>query len=103
MGNTFAAEVGRRIRGLRLLHGLTLSELAVRAGVGKATLSGLEAGTRNPTVETLYAVTGQLNVPLAAVLTDLGAGAGKAEVVRGTAVAVTLLETFVDGGMTTEL
>jgi hypothetical protein len=48
-------------------------------------------------------VTGQLNVPLAAVLTDLGEGARTAEVVRGEAVVVTLLETFVDGGMTTEL
>ena len=36
-------------------------------GVGKATLSGLENGTRNPTLETLYAVTAQLGVPLTAV------------------------------------
>jgi transcriptional regulator with XRE-family HTH domain len=102
---SFAAEVGRRIRRLRLERGLSLSELAARAGVGKATLSGLEAGTRNPTIETLYAITGQLNVPMAAVLTDIEAPGGSrpVEVVHGAAVSATLLETFVDGEMTTEL
>ncbi|MFR9803164.1 helix-turn-helix domain-containing protein [Pseudonocardia sp. RS010] len=35
---------------------MSLSELARRASVGKATLSGLEAGTRNPTLDTLHAV-----------------------------------------------
>lgn len=103
--SSFAAEVGRRIRRLRLERGLSLSELAARAGVGKATLSGLEAGTRNPTLETLYAITGQLDVPMTAVLTDPGTPAGgrPAEVVHGAAVSAALLETFEDGGMTTEL
>ena len=60
--------VGRRVRALREDRGLSLSALARLAGVGKATLSGLENGTRNPTLETLYAITAQLGVPLAAVL-----------------------------------
>jgi transcriptional regulator with XRE-family HTH domain len=99
----FAAEVGRRIRRLRQARGLSLSELAHRAAVGKATLSGLEAGTRNPTLETLYAITAQLDVPLAAVLTDPGAPSAPAEAVHGAAVSATLLETFVDAAVTTEL
>ncbi|WP_067178562.1 helix-turn-helix domain-containing protein [Microtetraspora niveoalba] len=106
----FAAEVGRRVRRLRAERGLSLSELALRAGVGKATLSGLEAGTRNPTVETLYAITAQLDVPLAAVLTDQSTpssgparGAVLPEVLHGDAVSAALLETFVDGRVTTEL
>ncbi|MFF4773543.1 helix-turn-helix domain-containing protein [Microtetraspora fusca] len=103
----FAAEVGRRVRRLRAERGLSLSELALRAGVGKATLSGLEAGTRNPTVETLYAITAQLDVPLAALLTDASSdparGTVPAEVVHGDAVSATLLETFVDDRVTTEL
>ncbi|WP_106403016.1 helix-turn-helix domain-containing protein [Actinocorallia populi] len=100
-GQGFAAEIGRRIRDLRRTRGISLSELAHRASVGKATLSALESGTRNPTVETLYAITAQLNVPLASVLTDPGVPA--AEAVHGEAVTAELLETFDDGGRTTEL
>jgi len=103
-----AAEAGRRIRRLRGERGLSLSELARRAGIGKATLSGLESGTRNPTAGTLYAIAGQLEVPLAALLTAPGAAAagperGAAAVVHGEAVTATLLEAFVDGGVSTEL
>ncbi|GAB3159999.1 helix-turn-helix domain-containing protein [Micromonospora sonneratiae] len=80
---------------------MSLSALARRAGVGKATLSGLENGTRNPTLETLYAVTAALGVPLAAVLAEPGAGAPAR--VRGAAVEATLLEVFEDGTVTYEL
>jgi len=67
---TPAERIGSRVTELRLERGLSLSELAARAGIGKATLSGVEAGTRNPTLETLYAITGQLGLPLAAVLAE---------------------------------
>lgn len=67
---TPAELIGARVTELRRERGLSLSELAARAGIGKATLSGVEAGTRNPTLETLYAITGQLGLPLAAVLAD---------------------------------
>ncbi len=43
--------------------GLTLSELARRAGVAKSTLSQLEAGTGNPSIETLWALGVALGVP----------------------------------------
>jgi transcriptional regulator with XRE-family HTH domain len=99
----FAAEVGRRIQRLRHARGLSLSELAHRAAVGKATLSGLEAGTRNPTLETLWAITAQLEVPLASVLTDPGTPVSRAETVHGAAVSGTLLETFTEGTVVTEL
>lgn len=103
-----AAETGARIRSLRAERGLSLSELARRAGIGKATLSGLEAGRRNPTAETLYAIAGQLDLPLAALLpapegSDGADVAGTAPVVHGDAVTVTLLAAFTDGGVSTEL
>jgi len=99
-----AAETGRRIRRLRGERGLSLSELARRAGIGKATLSGLETGTRNPTAGTLYAIAGQLDVPLAALLTPPHADPDRpTTVVRGDAITATLLEAFVDGGVSTEL
>ncbi|WP_042433895.1 helix-turn-helix domain-containing protein [Streptacidiphilus anmyonensis] len=99
-----AAATGERIRALRGQRGISLSELARRAGVGKATLSGLETGTRNPTAETLYAIAGQLGVPLATLLSTPGEPLG-ADVpeVQGTAVAAQLLEVFQDGGISTEL
>lgn len=68
------AAVGSRIRALRQERGLSLSALAAAAGIGKGSLSELETGRRNPTLETLYAVAGPLGVPLAA-LVDFHAGA----------------------------
>ncbi|MEJ5913966.1 XRE family transcriptional regulator [Pseudokineococcus sp. 1T1Z-3] len=61
-------DVGTRLRQLRARGGLSLSELARRSGVGKATLSELEAGRRNPTLETLFALTTALGEPLSAAL-----------------------------------
>lgn len=94
-----AVPIGRRVRLLREERGFSLSALARSAGIGKATLSGLENGTRNPTLETLYAVTAQLGVPLGAVL----AGPASAPAVRGAAVRATLLEVFTEAGATYEL
>lgn len=102
-GNRWTAEAaagtGLLIRRLRGERGLSLSELARRAGIGKATLSGLETGTRNPTAETLYAIAGQLGVPLAALLSEPEA----APTVEGEAVSAKLLEVFRDGAVSTEL
>jgi XRE family transcriptional regulator, regulator of sulfur utilization len=60
--------VGARIRALRTERGLSLSALALAAGIGKGSLSELETGRRNPTLDTLYALTGPLGVPLAALV-----------------------------------
>lgn len=65
-----AAAVGARVRALRSDRGLTLSALARAAGIGKASLSELEQGRRNPTLATLYAVARPLGVPLVALLGD---------------------------------
>ncbi|HWJ82260.1 MAG TPA: XRE family transcriptional regulator [Nocardioides sp.] len=65
-----APGVGARIRALREARGLSLSALAAAAGVGKGSLSELETGRRNPTLDTLYAVASPLGVPLSALLDD---------------------------------
>lgn len=62
------AEVGARVRELRVERGLSLSALARSAGLGKATLSALESGQRNPTLATLFALTTALGLPLSAAL-----------------------------------
>lgn len=43
---------------------LSLSEVAKQAGIAKSTLSQLESGTGNPSVETLWALSVALDVPL---------------------------------------
>jgi transcriptional regulator with XRE-family HTH domain len=65
-----ASAVGRRVRELRRDRGISLSGLAAAAGIGKGSLSELEAGTRNPTLSTLYALAGPLKVPLGTLLLD---------------------------------
>lgn len=73
-----AAAVGARIREARAARGISLSALARDAGIGKATLSQLEAGERNPTIETLYAVCGPLGMPLSALVGQAGGMAATA-------------------------
>lgn len=51
------------IRRERERTGLSMTELAKRAGIAKSTLSQLESGTGNPSVETLWALGVALDVP----------------------------------------
>jgi transcriptional regulator with XRE-family HTH domain len=55
--------IAAAVRRERERAGLTLTELARRAGVAKSTLSQLEAGTGNPSVETLWALGVALGIP----------------------------------------
>jgi transcriptional regulator with XRE-family HTH domain len=99
--STLAQEIGRRIQALRAERGISLSELARGAGLGKATLSAVESGTRNATLETLYGIAARLDVPLTALL---AAPTPKdPPTVRGAAVTAELLEVFADDIATTEL
>ncbi len=59
------AVVSASLRRERTRAGLSLAELARRAGVAKSTLSQLEAGTGNPSLETLWALGVALGVPFA--------------------------------------
>jgi transcriptional regulator with XRE-family HTH domain len=71
-----AAGIGRRVRALRIERGLSLSELARRAGIGKGSLSEIEGGRRNPTIETLYALCGPMSVPMTALVGDEPSASG---------------------------
>lgn len=48
--------------------GLSLTELARRAGLAKSTLSQLEAGNKSPGVETLWSLATALGVPLSQLI-----------------------------------
>lgn len=55
--------IAQALRRERARTGLSLTELARRAGIAKSTLSQLEAGAGNPSVETLWALSVVLDVP----------------------------------------
>lgn len=65
--------VAANVRALRSARGFSLGELASVSGIGKATLSRIEAGQGNPTVETLFALADALGVPLGALTADRAA------------------------------
>ncbi|MFW0789223.1 helix-turn-helix domain-containing protein [Gordonia sp. CPCC 205333] len=91
--------VAARVADLRAERGFSLSELARRAGIGKGSLSELEAGQRNPTLDTLYAIAGQLDVPLTALLGEQSGTEG-----TGTGIDVALLHVeHHPNGATTEV
>ena len=48
--------------------GLSLAEVARRAGIAKSTLSQLESGNGNPSLETLWALCVALDIPFARLL-----------------------------------
>ncbi|WP_435743692.1 helix-turn-helix domain-containing protein [Microbacterium sp. PMB16] len=61
--------ISRTLKREREAANLSVSELARRAGISKATVSQLESGAGNPSVETLWALGVALGVPFA-VLVD---------------------------------
>ncbi|MGS2618372.1 helix-turn-helix domain-containing protein [Micromonospora sp. LZ34] len=57
------ATIAAALRSERERVGISLTELARRAGIAKSTLSQLESGVGNPSVETLWALGVALGVP----------------------------------------
>lgn len=62
--------IAHAVRREREGQGFSAAELARRAGVSKATISQLEAGAANPSVETLWAVATALDVPFSLFVED---------------------------------
>jgi XRE family transcriptional regulator, regulator of sulfur utilization len=62
------------LRRLRIARHLSLSELARATQMSKATLSSIENGRANPTVETLAALAEALRIPLRELLEELPLG-----------------------------
>lgn len=60
--------IAASLRRERSRAGLSLTELAKRAGIAKSTLSQLESGTGNPSVETLWALSVTLEIQFADLL-----------------------------------
>src|SRR3954447_5834591 len=60
--------LARNLRGLRVARRWSLGDLAAATGTGKATLSAIENARANPTVETIAALAGALEVDVSALL-----------------------------------
>ena len=56
--------VAPRLRRIRELRGLTITEITERTGISKSTVSRLETGQRRPTLELLLALAHVYRVPL---------------------------------------
>jgi transcriptional regulator with XRE-family HTH domain len=61
---TVLAEVGPRLKRLRTIRGVTLTQLAAQTGISKSTLSRLETGQRKPSLELLLPLAHAHQVPL---------------------------------------
>ncbi|WP_369243871.1 helix-turn-helix domain-containing protein [Streptomyces sp. R41] len=103
-----AAAVAVHLRRLRAQRHLSTTELARRSGVARATLTALESGRGNPTLDTLYALATVLDTSPAELIADVRAPsasvlrAGEGPRVRGGAVDARLLD-HLDPHLRTEL
>ena len=63
--DAYQSAFGRHIRYVRSLRGATQEEVAHRAGVHVAYLSGIERGVRNPSLKNIRAIAKALEVDTA--------------------------------------
>ncbi len=108
MNAELRGRVARVLKNRRAAQGLSLSELSRMSGVAKATLSALEAGDANPTLDTLWSLASALKVPLGELVepeepTLHVVRAGDGTVVRGVAVTARLIQTVEAGGSRLEM
>jgi transcriptional regulator with XRE-family HTH domain len=78
------------LRRLRIARHLSLSELSRTTRISKATLSSIENGRANPTVDTLAGLAGALRVSIAELLEELPLG--EIRIVRSTQARVSQLD-----------
>ena len=67
-GNSLETSIGREVRQLRRKHDMTVSQLADLAGLSPGMLSKIENGLTSPSLATLQALGGALNVSVTALM-----------------------------------
>lgn len=99
-GEDVRARLALNLRRLRIARHLSLSELARSTAMSKATLSGIERGRANPTIDTLAALATTLHVSIPELLQEAELGevrivrAGQPGTGRSDQVRVHALETI---------
>lgn len=79
--------IAAAIRRERARMGVSSAELARRAGIAKSTLSQLEAGTGNPSVETLWSIAVVAGVPFSTLVDPPASGVRVIRAGQGPAIA----------------
>jgi XRE family transcriptional regulator, regulator of sulfur utilization len=64
--------IARNVRRWRISRDMTLTALAERAGVAKSTVSLIERGRGNPSIDTIWALASALRVPFTSLFQDDG-------------------------------
>ena len=101
--------LSRNILRLRRQRGLSLSSLAEQSGVAKGTLSNLERGQGNPTLETIFALSRGLGCPISELVSEGDEIAptlvrrDDAAEIRGVAVELRLYNRYASTGSATEI
>lgn len=68
--------LGRNLQSIRVSKGLSLSQLAHDAGIAKSNLSRIEQGSGNPTLDTLWRLAIQLDVPFGCLVASMNTAIG---------------------------
>lgn len=69
--------LGHHLQNLRRERGWSLSQMAAAAGIAKSNLSRLEQGCGNPTLDTLWRLAVQLEVPFGTLVAPIRAPLGE--------------------------
>ncbi|WP_426247583.1 helix-turn-helix domain-containing protein [Nocardioides sp. LHG3406-4] len=64
------AVLARNLKRVRKARGMSLAALARDSGLARATLYQMEAGSGNPTIDTIWAVSNTLQVPFSELLSE---------------------------------
>jgi len=72
--------LGVHLQQLRQTRGISLSQLAADAGIAKSNLSRIEQGKSNPTIDTLWRLAVQLEVPFGNLVAPMNAAVGDDDV-----------------------
>ncbi len=73
----FRARLGDNLRRARLTVDISQEDLALRSGLDRTYVSGIERGVRNPTVKVLISLAEVVGIPPAKLLDGIGEPAGK--------------------------
>ncbi len=96
-GESVRDMLAANLRRVRAELGLSLSEVSRRSSIGKSTLSQLEAGAGNPTIETVFSLSRALELPISDLLdTRRGSGmtvvrSAELDVLSGAAIDLRML------------
>lgn len=69
--SSYSVALSAHLKSLRAEYGLTLNELASKAGVSRATLSRIENADASPTAETLGTLSSVYQLPISALVAPL--------------------------------